>query len=345
MAWFWGGSNNHSNDKDPTKSLDPTLKDFLDSQQPRPYIPAQAPPPPPPQPSEPSPPPNPPPDRFIPDTNAKHSPSHPIPHESLFPDGRYAHLWSTYTPQDTITASTTSTLERIVSARKDRRELLHRAALENCAFEHELQQNCLTSGSAAQRAKARLTLCREESRAFTRCYQLQGKFLQALGYLSAGTTTTDDAHEERIQMHADILYHRMMDYEAAVDHARRHNTPIPPLTSVFSAARPAPTIEQELATLPAHIARKLANPNNQHTNSQELEQLPPHERELAVRAALQEAKMSHLYTAEMRAYAREMEGKRRERQRWMSRYFGEPVGKFVIPDLPPPEVKEEGRGR
>jgi hypothetical protein len=166
-----------------------------------------------------------------------------------------------------------------------------------------------------------MTMCREESKAFNRCYSLQGKFLQALGYMGRSGSTDDE--EERIQMHADKLYHRMMDYEAEVDLARRSGSAIPPLSSIFNTARPAPSIE-ELA-IPPGIEKKIKQP---------LAELPPHERELAVRAALQEAKMTHLYTAEMRAYAEEMDRKRKERQRWMSSYFGEPIGKFVIPDPP-----------
>jgi hypothetical protein len=340
MGWFWGG--NTGNDKDPTKSLDPTLKEFLNSQQPRPYVPAEAPPP---RPPSPPPPPSitapateksPLPDQSGPEANAKGPPENSsVPSESLFPDGRYAHLWSTYTPQDSITASTTTPLERISSARKDRRDLLHRAALENCAFEHDLQQNCFTSGNVAQRAKARMTMCREETKAFNRCYSLQGKFLQALGYMGRSGSSSDE-EEERIQMHADKLYHRMMDYEASVDEARRSGGPVPPLSSVFNAARPAPSIEQ--LALPAAVEKKIKLP---------LAELPPHERELSVRAALQEAKMTHLYTEEMREYAKELDEKRNERQRWMSRYFGEPIGKFIIPDPPrgPEKVAEEALPR
>jgi hypothetical protein len=327
MGWFWGGKNN--NDKDPTKNLDPALKKFLDSQQPRPYIPAEAPP------AQPSPPPPPEPARSpalkkplpeLPDTNAKAPAERPVPAESLFPDGRYAHLWRTYTPQDAITATTTTPLERIVTARKDRRELLNRAALENCAFEHELQQNCFASGSAAQRAKARLTLCHEETRAFNRCYSLQGKFLQALGYMSRSGST--DEEEERIQMHADKLYHRMMDYEADVAEAKRNQKPIPPLSSVFNASAPAPKVEE--LSLPPAMEKKLAQP---------LSELPPHEKELAVKAALQEANMTHLFGQEMQGYAKEMHEKRLERRKFLSDWAGEPIARFVIPDLPPPKEK------
>ncbi len=346
MGWLWGGK--EDNDRDPTKSLNPTLKEFLNSQQPRPYILAAAPPPPSPppaeatpapQPSEPSTPQTPASNQpSLPSTNAPATPTNPsVPRASLFPDGRYAHLWSTYTPQDSITASNSSPLERIVSARKDRRELLSRAALENCAFEHELQQRCFTSGSRAQRAKARLTLCREETKSFNRCYALQGKFLQALGYLSRSGSADDE--EERIQMHADKLYHRMMDYEAAVDQAQRGGAPVPPLSSVFEAGRPSPSLRQ-LAELESGAALTEKGLSQQQ---QGLEDLPPQERELAVRAALQEAKMTYLYSEEMRGFAREMDAKRKERQRWLSRLVGEPIGSFVIPD-PPPDQRRDGDG-
>ncbi|KAF7501987.1 hypothetical protein GJ744_002913, partial [Endocarpon pusillum] len=238
---------------------------------------------------------------------------------------------------DSITATTSSPLERLVSARKDRRDLLSRAALENCAFEHELQQTCFTAGSAAARARARMTMCREETKAFNRCYALQGKFLQALGYMSRSGSSDDD--EERIQMHADKLYHRMMDYEAAVDRARRAGTPVPPLASVFEASRPSPSVQQlvELEPEPSSSGgRGLVEKKIRELQlRQGLEELPPHERELAVRAALQEAKMTYLYSEEMKEYAREMDGKRKERQRRLSRLVGEPIGRFVIPDPPP----------
>ncbi len=342
MGWLWGGKT-RNDDKDPTKSLDPTLKEFLDSQQPRPYVPAQAPAAPvpaqpetlpSPQASEPS---NS--KKLAPDSNAEAnsnaSADATVPSASLFPDGRYAHLWTTYTPEASLTATTTSPLERIVSARKDRRELVSRAAMENCAFEQELQRTCFAAGTAAQRAKARLTLCREETKAFNRCYALQGKFLQALGYLGRADSTDDE--DERVQMHADALYHRMMDYEAAVDRARRAGTPVPPLASVFEPGKPSPSLQQQLGELqPAGAGGGGGVPGEAKMLKRQAaagwEELPPQERELAVRAALQEAKMTWLYSEEMRTYARQMDAQRKERRRWLSGLVGEPIGNFVIPD-------------
>ena len=310
MGWFsWW----HSDKDDPTKSLSPDLKDFLRDQQPRPYAPAEAPVPVPVDNAE-TPPPT------LPDTNKEYQ-DRPLPRESLFQDGRYKDLWKTYVPQEQITIVTSSPLDRIITAKKDRRELIQRAAMENCVFEDDLRQNCLTAGSAAARARARMTMCRQETKAFNRCFQLQAKFLQALGYLTSVNTT--DEEEERIQMHADKLYHRMMDYEASVAEAKLNDDPIPPLSSVFDPTRPAPSIEQ--LGLPQTLQKKLNQP---------LHELPPHERELAVRAALQESRMSQLYASDFQSFALDMTDKKQERQQWLIKQFGEPIGKFIIPDGP-----------
>lgn len=316
MGGFWWQTNDK---QDSTKGLSPDLKDFLKDQQPRPYVPADAPPPKPvEQPQKPPP--------ILPDTNKKTEDT-PLPRESLFQDGRYKDLWKTYTPQDEIAATTTSPLDRIITARKDRHELISRAALENCAFEEELRQNCFSTGDLASRARARATMCRQEQKAFNRCFQLQSKFLQALGYLTSVNTSDED--EERIQMHADKLYHRMMNYEAAVAEAKLNDAPVPALSSLFNPNRPAPNVEQ--LELSGGIERRLKKP---------LRELPPHERELAARAALSEAKMASLYSEGFQGYAVEMNEARKGRQEWLIKTFGEPIGKFIIPDPPTdPAVK------
>jgi len=310
MGWFWGGRGTQN---DPTQSLDPDLKQFLNEQQPKPYLPAEVPvvkdeaKPEIPKPA-------------LPDTN-KTFDDRPLPKESLFQDGRYRDLWKTYIPQNDITAATSTPVERVLAARKDRRAMIHRAALENCAFEEELQQNCFKNGDLTDRLRSRMTMCREETKSFNRCYQLQAKFLQALGYMTSSTTSEED--EEKIQMHADKLYHRMMDYEAAADEARRNNKPVPPLSSLFHPNRPAPTIEQ--MALPKAMEDRLKTP---------LHELPPHERELAARAALQEAKLADLYAEDLFNYTVTMNEDRKNRQAWLIKAFGEAVGKFFIPDPP-----------
>lgn len=312
MPWFWWGS---KNEETPTSALNPELKKFLEEQQPRPYETSETP-----KPAqaaieakrkEPE----------LPDTNKIHE-DRGVPPESLYQDGRYAHLWKTYTPTTEITAQTTTPMERMYQARKDRTKSIHRTALENCAFEEEVRQQCLGSVTMASRF---LNLCNDETKQYTRCYQLQAKFLQALGYLSESNTT--DEHEEMIQMHADKLYHRMMDYEADVDDAKRNGKPIPPLTSVFNPNRPAPTVDQ--IQIPESVQARLNTP---------LHQMPPHERELAARVALQEAKIKTAGVEEFFKYSASMNEDRKRRQNMVSRILGEPIAKFIIPD---PENAED----
>ena len=71
-----------------------------------------------------------------------------------------------------------------------------------------------------------------------------------------------------------------------------------------------------------------------------LHEYPPHERELAARAALQEAKLSDLYADDLFHYTTTMNEDRKNRQVWLTRVFGEAIGKFLIPDPPrDPSIK------
>lgn len=311
MSWFWGGGGSKGNGSDPAKALDDDLKQFLKDQQPKPYAPAELPKTlaelPKPQ------------ETPAPVTSPAQSPEdRPLPKESLFQDGRYKDIWKTYVPQE---QSGSSAVERVLEARKDRKQTIHKAAMENCAFEQQMQQDCMNAGSWAQKIRGRMTLCHEENKAYNRCYSLQAKFLQALGYMTS--TTSSDEDEEKIQMHADKLYHRMMDYEAEVDDARRNGKPIPPLTSLFNPNRSAPTAEQ--LVLPETITAKLKKP---------LHEYPPHERELAAKAALEEAKVADAYAEDLFNYTVTMNEERKTRQAWLTKAFGETLGKFLIPDPP-----------
>ena len=309
MGWFWGGA---PKKEDPTDSLPPDLKEFLTTQEPRPYTPTSSA-------SETSPT-LPKLQEDLPDTN-KTFENRSLPKESLFQDGRYKDIWKTYVPEAEIGQNTLAPIDRIVERRKERRQATQHAAWENCAFEQEMQLNCLQGIDTEHRVRARMTLCREEIKAFNRCFQLQSKFLQSLGYYSSPTRSEED--EERIQMHGDKLYHRMMDYEAAVDEAKKTGAPIPPLSSIFDASKPAPSIDQ--LSLPQHLERRLKTP---------LHELPPHQRELAVQAALEEAKMRRVYAEDFTRTHITTNKDRQARQEKLIKFFGEPIGKFIIPDPP-----------
>lgn len=312
MSWIWGSK---KQDDDPTKSLDSDLKQFLKAQtssrhqrdhQPNAQLSAaptvqpasiasQTQPDLPPAPEE-----------------------RPLPKESLFQDGRYKDLWKTYEPLNAIEAPTQTPADRVIEAKKERKTSLSQAALENCAFEEELKRDCYHYGDTWNRLRARATLCNRETKAFNRCFQLQAKFLQALGY--QGTAKDVD---EKIQMHADKLYHRMMDYEVAVDEANAKGQPVPPLTSVFNPNRPAPTVKE--LDLPPALAKGLKRP---------LYALPPHERELEAKAVLEETKVAQQHADDFFAFTTTLNEGRKERQKKLVAAFGENLGKFFIPDAP-----------
>ncbi|KAL8730006.1 MAG: hypothetical protein Q9166_004329 [cf. Caloplaca sp. 2 TL-2023] len=222
MGWFSGwfgnsGSTSSNSTNDPLRDLDPSLRDFLERESPVKY-------------QTPAPPPRPPP-QTLPEpisdkttTDGATDAPLAVPPESLFPDGRYAHLWSTYKSRGEVEAATKSDQEKlmdVLESYKSRKAMIGKAALENCALEQTAMSDCYTNGSW----KSMMTMCREENGAFNRCYTMQARFLKALGYLSAHDRPPEI--DERIQMHADKLYHRMLDQERAVEEAKKAGLPIP----------------------------------------------------------------------------------------------------------------------
>ncbi|KAL8784723.1 MAG: hypothetical protein Q9213_003820 [Squamulea squamosa] len=223
MGWFsgWFSSSDSSSSKDnndPLRNLDPTLRDFLEKESPVKYQ-TSAPPPGPPATQaalEPT--------SQQTSTNDATSTTPVVPLESLYQDGRYAHLWSTYKSRGEVEAATKSDQEKlmdVLEGYKSRKAMIGKAALENCALEQAAISDCYRSGSLA----SKMTMCREENGAFNRCYTMQARFLKALGYLSAHDRPLEI--DERIQMHADKLYHRMLDQERAIEEAKKSNLPIP----------------------------------------------------------------------------------------------------------------------
>ena len=156
MGWIdsiWGTRSN-----DPLGTLDPKVRDFLTKESP-----SFGKPDPPPASQH----------AHSDDTQSLDSvkPAKPkVPRESLFPDGRYAHIWKTYTPLAEIESSTKSDSQKItdiVDAFKERKKEIGRAALENCVETQELWRTCVDNGSWWDRS----TGCSESLRKFERCYQ------------------------------------------------------------------------------------------------------------------------------------------------------------------------------
>jgi hypothetical protein len=152
-----------------------------------------------------------------------------VPPQSLFPDGRYAHLWKTYQPADGETArSSNEKLRDLKEASQIRDSNIETIAKENCALEAQAEADCFNRG----RWHNRLSMCRTETRALDRCTQLQTKFLRALGYLSVPGRSPEE--EERVQMHADDLYQQMLKHEKAVIEAKEQGITPPEFKPVMS---------------------------------------------------------------------------------------------------------------
>lgn len=215
MGWFWGATaDDKKSSSDPLRDLDPSLQAFLKKESPVQYSPS-APPPTEPQAQQPT----------QPTENTSSEPTaDPAAPPTLFKDNRYAHLWKTYTPQSTIEAASKSDAEKIadvLEGYKYRKAEIGRAALENCALEQWEVNECFSNGGV----KARLTMCRTENKSLERCVEMQQKFLKALGYLSTFDRGKDV--DEKIQMHADTLYHRMLAQEKAVAEAEKEGKEMP----------------------------------------------------------------------------------------------------------------------
>lgn len=164
MGWFWGDSKKD----DPVKKLDPGLRDYLERETPsQDYVPT-------PQTEEP------PkvqdardqtPQTTTADSSDASKPK--VPAASLYPDGRYAHIWKTYKPPSDPEESGVRSVERVIEKVKDRKDSVQRAAMENCALEQEEVANCFKTGNWQRQLKARMTMCSEENSKFARCFTTQ----------------------------------------------------------------------------------------------------------------------------------------------------------------------------
>jgi len=167
MGWFWEASDDSGNGKKPDalKGLDPSLQDFLKKESPVKYGSSN----PPAAPEERAKAPE---TASAPATESDPNAPPEIPQQSLYKDGRYAHLWKTYKPQAEVEAEGKSDQERmmdVLEGYKYRRQEIGRIALENCAFEQLEVSDCFRKGGWS----AKTSMCRNENRKFERCYMMQ----------------------------------------------------------------------------------------------------------------------------------------------------------------------------
>lgn len=159
MGWLWGNSS-----QDPVKDLDPNLRKYLEQESSDKHVPAHDVK----QPSAP-----------VSTTPELQDPEDPstlkVPSASLYQDGRYAHLWKTYKPP--VDAADESSgvrgAERVIEKYKQRGDTVQRAAMENCAIEHEALTLCFQTGNWRKQIESRLTMCAAENGTFSRCFETQ----------------------------------------------------------------------------------------------------------------------------------------------------------------------------
>ncbi|TVY80477.1 hypothetical protein LSUE1_G006052 [Lachnellula suecica] len=313
MGWFWGASDDDgsgnggaSKPQDPLRDLDPSLRDFLKKESPIKYDSS-----------------NPPAEiqERAPISKAQPSTAQPahdenappaVPKQSLYQDGRYAHLWKTYREQADIEAEGKSDQEKmmdVLEGYKHRRAEIGRVALENCALEQIEVSDCFRKGGWS----AKTTMCRTENQRFERCYMMQAKFLKALGYLS--TFDRPPEVDEKIQMHADSLYHRMLDQEKAIEEAKAEGRPAPAFPPLLSS-RPKigeraneHTPERKNPIEISDLRNKVQDPLNKKLDALEGEQ-----RELEERAIKAEIEAGTQVADRLGVLNREQEEERRKRR-------------------------------
>lgn len=132
-------------------------------------------------------------------------------------------------------------------------------------------------------------------------------------------------------MHADQLYHQMLDYEKRVKDAKAAGTEPPPLTSLFHPEqKPLPAVGTDSQHKPGTVQIPGGEPVPAGFKpSKPLWQLTPHERELEIRAHNAHLEQQHLYVQEASPFMKSQEDARVKRREKAVSWFGETIGRWV----------------
>ncbi|KAM0717293.1 hypothetical protein Q7P37_007145 [Cladosporium fusiforme] len=318
MGWFWGNSDasgsSASNTNDPYSKLDPALREFLEKESPLKYKDTQAQAQAAQQKQQ---------QNNEPDYRAQvgldkpgltqenqnaapRAPKTSVPPESLYQDGRYADLWKTYRPEAEIQTASKSDQDRmrdVFDAYSERKAAIGRAAIENCVMEQIAEKDCFTHGSWM----SRMTMCREENRNFLRCYEMQSRFLKALGYLSQPRSGDE---EERIQMHADKLYGQMLEREAAAAAAKEAGEEAPVQAPLINAEATTKALGADSAwsrvrkrAAEQNISTALSSyaPEKQEAIRERIKDMEPQQKELELQLIAAEARAQLEYADQIKS--------------------------------------------
>lgn len=180
----------------------------------------------------------------------------------------------------------------LVEAYNDRKAGIGRVAMENCALEYMEQWECFSNPKTWT---ALGTLCNAESRKFNRCYDMQSKFLKALGYLTMEDRAPEE--DERIQMHADKLYQQMMQQEAEIEKAEKEGRERPKFQSLLSKtnisqamAGQTSAMQSTPVTMDENDIWSKIKPEVRMEYEKKISELPPEQQEVERLAVLGELK-------------------------------------------------------
>lgn len=129
-------------------------------------------------------------------------------------------------------------------------------------------------------------------------------------------------------MHADKLYHQMLDYEKRVESAQAAGLEPPPLTSLFD-----PEAKSRVEK-PGGKAEAVEIPGGEQIPagfkpSKDLEKLTPHERELEIRVHKAQLDQQNVYVEKASPFMKDQDNARQKRREMASNWFGETVARWI----------------
>lgn len=131
-------------------------------------------------------------------------------------------------------------------------------------------------------------------------------------------------------MHADKLYHQMLDYEKQVHEAKAAGIEPPPLTSLFQPEKTP--LAQAAAGNKSKPAIEIPGGESIPAGfkpSKPLNKLTPHERELEIRAHNAQLEQQKRYVQEAGQFMKTQGDARSKRREKAVSWFGETIGKWV----------------
>lgn len=130
-------------------------------------------------------------------------------------------------------------------------------------------------------------------------------------------------------MHADKLYHQMLDYERQVAEARAAGVEPPPITSLFSPEA-RNTTEQSGANLQsAHAIPEIDQLPQGMKKPAKWDELTPHEREVEIQSYKAERAQQKMYAEQAAPFLKKYKGGQSEGKEKSGSSFGETLGRWL----------------